>query len=206
MSRTGILIGLVVVTIVGLLVFRFSSFPLSNELNQSKMAKVEEPEFQDWHEFTSPGSKFKVLFPSLPQHATEKLNDPKTQAPRQYDMYVSEKDNGTLFIISQITMPDNPDLKLDETTLANIITEMLAKDPKSKVKKMELSKYRTLPAIDFSIEKDQATVDGKAFLSDHTLYLLTSVSKIGNDNRSEFEFFLNSFQLTSSSETTKDIK
>lgn len=202
MSRTGLLIGLAVIAIVGLLAARFGSTSLQTLTEKPAQAKVE-TEFQDWKEFTPPNSKFKVLLPSLPQHATEKLNDPKTQEPRQYDMYVSEKDNGTLFMISQITMLDTPNLKLDETTLSNIMNEILATNPKGKLKKMEMGKFHELPAIDFSIENDQANIDGKAFLMDNILFLLTSVSKLGNYNKSEFDFFVNSFQLTPSLPPTK---
>ena len=62
--------------------------------------------FQDWKEFSSPDGEFNVLFPTLPQHAKENLTDPKTNEVRKYNMYVAEKNDGTIFMISLISFPD----------------------------------------------------------------------------------------------------
>lgn len=165
--------------------------------------KQPEPEFQNWHEFTPPNGKFKVLLPTLPQHANEKLEDPKTKEPRQYEMYVSEKDNGTIFMISMITMLDNKNAQINEDILKKVINDLLATNPDSKVKKMDMGSYREHPAMDFSIENGPVNIDGKAFIMGNTLFLLTSAAKHENYQHQEFDFFINSFQLNESNGQNK---
>lgn len=196
MSKMLLLGGSVALLAIALAVFQFQQKPASSTTTQESSEKFDVLELQTWHEFTPPSGKFKVLFPSLPQHAQEKLGDPKTKEPRQYDMYVSEKDNGTLFMISLITLLDTNKKKLDESMLSGIIDNMLSASPNSKVKNMRMGSYRDYPSIDFSVQNEQVNIDGKAFLVNNTLYILTAISKLSNYHREEFDFFINSFQLT----------
>lgn len=197
MSRIMMLVGIAGVAVAALVFTRFAQ--TSNAEKSQLLAEKkawESLHVENWHEFTPPTNKFKVLFPTLPQHATEKIGDPKTKEARIYDMYVSQKENGNIFMISLITLLDNPNKTLDEKMLASVVDNMLTSSPNTKVKLMQMGKYKEHPAIDFSIENELANVDGKAFLVGNTLYLLTTVSKQSEYNKKEFEFFVNSFQLT----------
>lgn len=161
-------------------------------------ASTDDSQYQNWHEFTPQDGEFKVLLPALPQNAKEKLPDPKTKTPRQYDMYVSSKDDGTIFMISKVTMDEDTNAKINENVLSTVIDDVVAANPQSKVKKMELGKYKGFPSLDFAIDNEQYTIQGKAFLNDHTLYMLTMVAKIALFKQDDFNFFVNSFDLTSS--------
>lgn len=159
-----------------------------------KQDKLEE--FNGWHEFIPPNGKFKASFPSLPQHATQKLEDPKSKESRQYEMYVSEMENGTIFMISLITMLDPQKGKIDEEVLKTVINDIVSTNPNSKVKQMKMGTYLDNPAMDFSVENGVVTIDGKAFIIGNTLYLLTSAAKIDSYKPNEFNYFLKSFKLT----------
>jgi hypothetical protein len=191
-----LLVGVAFAAVAALVFVRFAQ--TSNAQSSQQIAEKKAWDLlhvEDWHEFTPPSEKFKVLVPTLPQHATEKIGDPKTKEARIYDMYVSQKENGSIFMISLITLLDNPNKSLDEKMLASVVDNMLTASPNTKVKLMQMGQYKEYPAIDFSIENEQVNVDGKAFLVGNTLYLLTTVSKQNDYNRKEFEFFANSFQL-----------
>lgn len=198
MSKTFWLIIGASIAIVGFLVFRNLEEPAKFSPNRmtSETSPIEKNgNLQSWHSFRSPSNKFNAMFPTLPQHATSKINEPKTQEPRQYDMYVSEKDDGTIFMISIITMLDESN-KINENALTNVINDILSNNPKGKIKSMKLGSYREYPAIDFSIENDKINIDGKAFIVGNTLYLLTSAANLENYQKPEFDFFVNSFELS----------
>lgn len=198
MSRAVWLTGIAIVAVAGLLFFKStqpkeeSSLNLSDEIAEGEAATIQ---IQNWHEFTSPAGDFKVLFPALPQHAAETINDPKTQEQRQYDMYVSEKSNGAIFMISIIRMPNDSVTKLNEKMLPDVINDMMSSSPKSKLTKMEMGSFKGNPSIEYSFENDQVNVDGKAFIAGNSLYLLTNVAKKGDAQKQEFDYFTNSFQL-----------
>lgn len=154
-----------------------------------------EARFQDWHDFTPPSGKFRIKFPTLPQHATEKLDDPDTKEPRQYEMYVSEAENGTVHMISVITMLDQPNITINEEVLSKVVKDLMANNPKGKIKDIKMSKYQNYPSLDFSLENEEVNIDGQAILVANTLYLLTTLSKAENPQKEEHQYFLNSFNL-----------
>lgn len=195
MSKTLWLASGVAVAIVGFLFLRTVESPSRVNRQEMTVASNDTKQIQDWHEFSPASEKFKVSFPVLPQHATESLVDPKTKETRQYDMYVSEKDNGTIFMISLITMLENSQAKINDEVLKNVIDDLVSTNPHSKIKSMKMGSYREYPAMDFSIESDKVNIDGKAFIVGNTLYLLTSVAKVEDYKSSEFDYFMNSFQL-----------
>ena len=199
MSKT-VWLALIACAVIALLLFtKVVEVPkqpnLTGDPTPASAQKSAELELQNWHEFSPPNGKFKVLLPTLPQHANEKLEDPKTKEPRQYEMYVSEKDNGTIFMISMITMLDNRNAQINEDILKKVINDLLATNPDSKVKKMDMGSYHEHPAMDFSIENGPVNIDGKAFIIGNTLFLLTSAAKHENYQLKEFDFFVNSFRL-----------
>ena len=204
MSKTLLLAIAAAVAIVGFLTYRAFEDPtlITPNFNQLETGSstaanpaLAEPNFQLWHEFKSPAEQFKVLLPTLPQHATDKIVDPKTKEPLQYDMFVSEEENGTLYMISIITMMEGTETTIDENLLTTVMNDMLASTPEGKLKKMKMGKHKDHSSIDFSIENGQVIIDGKAFLVDQTLFALTSVAKKEAYQKQKFDFFVNSFQL-----------
>jgi ATP-dependent helicase/DNAse subunit B len=193
MSKNWWLAGLAALIVGSFILFYFSRDFSRSALQQKELQEYADAEFETWHEYTAPSSKFKVLLPVLPQHGQDTVNVPDAPGKREYDLYVSEKDDGTIFMISLIKILN--DEKLDENTLTAVMNDILKASPNNKLKIMKMGKYKQYPAIDFSIENDQVNIDGKAFLVGNTLYLLTSVSKMMNYKKQEFEFFVNSFQL-----------
>lgn len=200
MSRTIWIAGIAVVAVATLLFFRSNQKDkdIITPINVQKVSAggADNMQFQDWHEFSAPSGEFKVMFPSLPQHAAEIINDPNTNESRKYDMYVAQKSDGTIFMISLIKLMGNAPKTLDEGMLPKVINDMMEASPNNKLKKMQMGKYKEFPSIDFSYENEQVNVDGKAFIWGNTLFLLTSVANLHDYSRPEFDFYINSFQLS----------
>ena len=104
-------------------------------IGESGMGVKEDFSFQNWREFTAPSGKFTVLLPVLPQHATENVNDPETQQKRKYDMYVSEKHNGTIFMINLITLSGTSSIDR-EKILNHTMNDLISAQPGSQLKSM----------------------------------------------------------------------
>lgn len=200
MSKTLVLIGVACILIAIFLSVKMtqtpSSIPQTISTNGNLSTAPVMIEADTWRDFTAPSGKFKVSMPSLPQQAAQRIEDPKTKGPRNYDMYLSEDNQGSLYLISIITMLDNPNAKIDDAVMTTVINDLLAKNPDSKVKKMEAVKFKDFPAMDFSIESNQVNIDGRAFLAGNTLYVLTYAAQPNNYNEKNFKTFTNSFQFT----------
>ena len=158
-----------------------------------------------WRKYVAPKGQFSVLLPSLPHHATDMVNEPITHEVRQYEMFLAKKDDGTVYSINLISFPAKKTIKEEEKDLEKLVNELLSSNPNNKVKNVLKSQFRENKAIDFSVEADQMSMSGKAFLKDSTLYVLsTSAAKTNNSNTQEFNFFINSFQLAPGAHTQTD--
>lgn len=210
MSRLGILIAVAAVAIALLLVLRFNPTTPAKKMEPDlksqpvQTAGLSELGLHTWHEYSAP-NHFKVLFPSLPQHASEAKTDPKTKETRQYEMYVSEKDNGSIFMITMITFAEPPQKESEEKLLTNLMNEMLVESPENRLKNMKVGNFRDHTSLNFAIEKDQVNIDGRGFFAGNTLYMLSSIAKMDNYKPQEFEFFVNSFELLPATAKPQDL-
>jgi hypothetical protein len=151
--------------------------------------------FEDWKEFRSDGGHFTVSFPAIAQHATENLPDPKTHQKRRYDMYVAEKNNGSVFMVSLITYVDEKSISTPKKILKETLEEMVAANPENKILSVNEANYLNHEAIGFSLENKEARVEAKAFIVGNTLYLISYIASLDNYNKDEFRYFLSSFHL-----------
>lgn len=149
----------------------------------------------NWQEFKSSLNQFKVLMPTAPQHATQAVPIPKSEKKRKYDMYVSEKIDGSVFMVNVITYPQELIVKEGENVLQDVVNEIMETNPNNHLEKMERATFQGYPAIDFAIQNNEFNIDGKALLTANVLYLLTYVAKNEIYNAQEYEFFINSFHL-----------
>lgn len=155
-------------------------------------------DLQKWREFTNAEGKFKVLLPILPQHVTDKINDPVTQEPRKFDMFAAADENGTAYVVSMITLPNKIDSKDIEKALRNVVNDMLARNKSNKLKVAKLGVFQGANALDFAFENGDVTVVGKAILRGTTIYILSMVGKTEAYSGKEFDFFVNSFEILGS--------
>lgn len=158
-----------------------------------------ETDYQNWQEFASPSSTFKVLVPSTPQHVSDKSSDPKTQTIRKDDVYIAEKKNGNVFMIHIITFQNKKEAKTaEDELLQNFLNDMLASNPNNKLVASQPAIYKGQRSLDFVIENETFNYDVREFVHENTLIVLSNVSRKNSHNLKDFQFFINSFEFTPS--------
>lgn len=148
-----------------------------------------------WKTFSSDVGHFRVDLPVEPEHATEDSLDKKSHKKRKYEMFVSQQDDGTIFMISLVKFPPDSS-EPNEQTLKALVDDTVAADPKNKLESQNNGTFLNNPAKDFEIVNEQFHFRIKAFIANKTLYILTYVSPLGSYDPKAFDQFTNSFQLT----------
>lgn len=185
-----------------ILLLGYTTYKLSTNIaylkpisDSPQIGNLERFNFQNWQEFTAPGEKFRVLLPTLPQHAVDKVKSASENLERKYDMYVAEKSDGSVFMINLITFLNPQESKDPEKLLRSMMEDMLASNKDNQLIQMNATQYLNHPALDYSYENKDTRVDAKTFVDKQTLYMLSRVVKRSNYNKEEFDFFVNSFEL-----------
>jgi hypothetical protein len=160
------------------------------------------PPFSGWREFQAPSERFKVFLPAPPQYAKESVPIPDTDKKRQYEMYVSEKLNGPVFMISLITYPKEVDISNVEKMLQAIVDEMMKSKADNKLKKTENVIFQGHPAIKFNIVNANFNVEGMALMVDRTIYLLSYIAQNSEFTADDYQYFINTFKLLPKSQTS----
>ena len=158
---------------------------------------LSEPEavdiFREWRLFTPENGTFAVLLPLMPNMTEDRVEDPSTREMRLYDIYVSEKSNGTIFVVNTIQYPDRrPE---DAELLQEVTAELLRMFPQSKLVDEKRKEYLGREAIEVEVENPKAKLLGKAFIVDNTLYLLSYMADRRYYDQEEYQYFLDSFRI-----------
>ncbi len=193
---------LTILLILALALASFFTFWFSKDsykilpINQQPASEVaiEKYNFQNWHEFSAEDGAFNVMLPALPQHAKEVVNVTEKES-RHYDMYVSEKGDGTVFMISSITFKGLPAGFDKREILRSMMDDMVASSPSNELRKEEEGEYKGHASLQYTIDNKDNAIDVKSFMDKDKMYVMTRVTKAVNYNTEEFNFFTNSFDL-----------
>lgn len=149
-------------------------------------------QFAGWQLFKAPQGAFQALFPLPPQRAEQTVRDPKTGQIRNYDMYVSERSNGTIFMVSLIEFPGYTG-SLEELK-KTIINDLMVSNPQNQLRSMTVGTYKLFPTIDFVIGNPVTTINGRVFSDGNVIYLLSGIFNTALFNQQEYDHFINSFE------------
>lgn len=166
--------------------------------------EVKAAPFSDWKEYSPESKKFSASFPVVPQNATEVVPIPKSDKKRVYDMFVSEQINGTIYMISQITYPNDYDTSAEKTLLHMIVDEMMTSNPNNKLDKIADEVFQGHKAVAFTIENKEIKIEGKTFMVGKMLYILTYMAKTPDFTDVEFDHFIKSFKLLNENDKKVD--
>lgn len=181
---------LIVFTSIGICWFAITHYKKAYEVLPAKLpAKIELPEFQGWQQFSPPSKAFSVLLPVLPQHATA------NQEGRNYEMYISQLENGTIFMVSLIRFKNPFEDKYTEMLLHTIMEDLQHSNPENKLESNQMKTFAEHKALEFTIVNKEIAMKGMTFVSGQTLYVLSYISKLSNPNKKEYDYFLQSFHL-----------
>lgn len=199
MSKTlSILIGIVVIIVACLLMYNLKNsykvLPFNESGPEAPLAN-NAAKIRDWREFYSSTGHFKVLLPTIPQHAGDIIADPKTKEPRKYDTFVAADNGGPAYMISAITFPRDLDDDMLEATLQSVVDDMLARNKANQLKSKQFGKMGKYKALDFTLTHEDMFVAGKVFAEGDTLYVLSLLTKADNYKKEDLDFFINSFSI-----------
>lgn len=150
--------------------------------------------FEGWREFSSEQGDFSVKFPAIPQNAKDTVNNNNNEN-LLYDMYVAQKWDGAIFMVTVVSYPRNIESGDTNTFLKNFLTEMLSSNPNNELQSAQETKFLDYDALDFVIKNPQAHIDGKAFAKDNKIYFLSYVTDSNNRQLSDYTYFIDSFRL-----------
>lgn len=151
---------------------------------------------EEWREFISSSGHFKVMLPSLPQHVSDRITDPKTQEMRKYETFIAANDDGEAFMISAITFAHNVEEEVGGESLKAVVNDMLARNTANKLNSMNPGTLHALITYDFSISSGDRRIEGKVLAKGKTVYLLSMINQTDRFNPQDFNKFVNSFETT----------
>jgi hypothetical protein len=166
----------------------------TQDRDDSLRAKQHAMNFTDWHEYTDPDNQFKVRLPTLPHEAQQNVADPKTKDLLNYQIFVSPREDGSIYSISIIEFPHKEGVKYDDEFIKEYLDHMFKSNPKNTIKQFDMANFRQRRALNFRVENAEANVFGKAFLDGKTLYVL-SLTTTPEQQAEDFDYFVNSFEL-----------
>lgn len=193
MNRTVIVVVCLAI-LVALLYYQEREQP--HNTSQGGALTKDEGGFSLWQEFKPQSGLFKVLLPNPPQYAKDLVPIAGSEQRLRYDIYASEKIDGTLFLISVITYPEESDVTSSMDILKQTVEELKRSKPDNEMTKVKESLYHNHQALDFSMVNREFRVEGKAFIVDKIVYVLSYGSRKSDFNATEYEHFVNSFALS----------
>jgi hypothetical protein len=198
MKRFLVFLGFLTLLLLVLLAMYFAKdsyelIPINTTLNEESL-----PLSESWFNYDAPGGQFSVSLPLLPQTATQNLTDPKTDEVKHYEMYVAQTEGETIYMISLISLPNEPEDGAKLLILNQMMNDMVAANSGNKLATSKTTTYEGLPSLDFTIESDQHTIQAREFIKGKTIYLLSTILKKNKKEQSHFKHFINSFKLKSS--------
>lgn len=206
MSRVGIIIICLVIILLGVFYFTPSlrdTFKSSSGGISSSSASESE-NFSTWKEFVPRSKLFQVLLPSQPQYAKDIVDVPGTDQKRRYDMYASEKIDGTLFLISVITYPPEVNTSFSEDIIKQTIDELRRSKPDNKLTKLEDNTFKEQRSFDFSLDSGAFHVEGKVFMVGKIVYVLSYITRLNEFDPTEYQHFIDSFELLNKQESANE--
>ena len=199
MSRTLILLAALLAVIAGFIMLRDRSKGIEKAdptiLKPTMTANSADAKFHEWHEFTSPQNNFKVLLPTLPQHVSDTVTDPATQQQHKYETYTALGDNGSAYLINEITFSSPKQAEATEEELKAAVSSMLIRNKENKLNSMVMGSLHDNPALDFSLDNNDVLIKGKVLAHNNKIYILSMINKKDTFNDKEFDFFVNSFNF-----------
>ncbi len=151
----------------------------------------------EWKEFHSITGQFKVYFPSYPEHETTTLPTPLVGEEFIFDSYNAIENNGTDYMVGVARYPFEFDSSWHDYLLEGGINGAIASFEGNKLISSEFITFRGHKAVNFSLQNKIFDVEMKGifFLRGQNLYELIVVYSQESYNESDYEKFINSFQL-----------
>jgi len=157
---------------------------------------------ETWQTFNSTADRFGVLFPYYPtfNSASETIG----RILWTYNTYTSKKDNVTFIVEKNIF--SEPDTLSPDSQLENMVNDFLKNSSGSTLVSQKYTYYDSYRTLDFLVQMHDSSftenryVKVRVILIDQkTYFTLTAIYSESNYNNTDYEKFINSFNITTSS-------
>lgn len=196
---TGGEIVLIIIGVILTLLIFIGSFLPEESIEQQATNKVTNyfSSTEEWKVFNSTLGQFQVTFPSYPTHETDNIQILDSTITFKYDSYLTETSDGTTYFVSTVTYPFEIDTSSPETNLEGSLNGMVASSEGSEVVFSGFTYFDGYRALDYKIKNTNENIylQGKIILVDQTLYQLMVSYELVNFNKTNYDKFINSFEL-----------
>ena len=150
----------------------------------------------NWETFTSEKNGFSIDFPAKPEHVSQTIDIPKTDMVIQYDTFISEPNENSIYVVSVWEYPESLDLSEPYQDLETGFQGMISALPGSEVVKKDKVDVAGNDALEFIVKNDEIFFQGKLLVVDNTLYQIFVVYKEDDKEMdSNYKRFIESFEL-----------
>ncbi|MCL4437443.1 hypothetical protein M1513_00155 [Patescibacteria group bacterium] len=171
-------------------IFLFGSF-----YSTQKATHVVQTQSQ-WQEFNSVIGSFKILFPTSPE---EKIQGDQSNGITTFkgELYSSVLNDSVAYFVSFTEYLTKMDTSNLDGNLEKVANGMAAIYPESKLTSANLIDFNGHRGIDFliNITSENMYIKGRATMVGQRLYVIYETYKTGSYNDSDYNKFINSFQL-----------
>jgi len=161
--------------------------------------QVMPPAYASWTKFSSPSDLFTADFPTTPQYTTDVTRNEVGVIERTNELYVSEQEDGTVFLVSVVRYHSHGDsLPLSpEQMMSNVMYEMTDQKEGSELVGFKKNQVLGHKGLQFTIVNKAIQMEVQTFTRKNDLYIMTYIASLEVYNDRDFDYFLNSFKLTS---------
>lgn len=193
--------GLIFLIILAVVLFLFMLVRSSKEaykmLPGGDQSIVATPQYGSWVKFAAPSGLFETFFPTVPQFTTDVTRDKIGLVERTNEIYVSETEDGTIYLISVVRYHNEEGgLPLsDEQMMSNVMYEMIDSKPENKLLGFKKNKVLNRSGLEFTIVNENIQVDTQVLTNKNDLYILSYVSNLSSYDDRNFDHFVKSFKI-----------
>lgn len=150
------------------------------------------PDFSLWQDYKA--ARFSIRTPTFPQKADQTVVDPQTKETREYHIYLAERFDTTIFMVTLIDFPYG--IKTSKELVMEGMKESLVKaNPSNVIAEETRDQFLGHPSLSFTIDSKEKYAKYRVFFVDDTLYMLGEIAKRERFNLGEFDYFVEHFKL-----------
>lgn len=148
-----------------------------------------------WKEFHSGPGNCSMLFPSAPEHISEKMAMPEEGFELKYDAYISAAEQQTVFMLLIAQYPEFVDESYAQMSLEGFLNGILTHNPSNQLLFADLLLVDGHEALDFFIRTGNVYFKGRAVMVKNSLYLMAMECEIPQYDEISYKQFVDSFKL-----------
>ncbi len=150
---------------------------------------------QNWKEFHSVVGKCTLMFPTAPEHISEKMSVPEEGYELKYDAYIASQDQKSVYMLLIAQYPEFVDQSLAQASLEGFLNGILANNPGNQLLFADMLLVDGKPALDFFIRTGGVYFKGRAIMVNNQLYLIAMECAVQNYDEGRYNYFVSSFKF-----------